>query len=454
MIFNNQYPYTDLHELNLDWVLRRIRELGIRMDDFEAANQMSYGGNWDITSQYPAWTIVSDANTAYISLKPVPAGVPVSNNDYWQPIFDYAGLYNRVTFLEGEMAGAQNDIDGLQRFNQFQDTKLLCIGDSYGMKISDNWPYWLAQHMGLDSNHITNMCTGNAGFVGNPGFQTFYEQLQNAPGDKSTYTHILIVGGFNDAYRSDGTQANLYDIEVQMRNCKAYIEANYPNAKVYIGCPAAVCNANDPVTAAAMRGSIGVIRNMYSFVGAEMGWAYMDGCAYALHDTDYLDLTDVVYGCVFHPNSQGNRQLARCIQSYIAGGDYYQANNHNIVFTPQTGVTVGGSPEPITENIENDVVEICETGPLEFNFATPLAYNIIGSVKLGEVNHACLFPGNDDRLTATVKCIINGTVPALAQIYFKGNDLNIWIDAPYGYTTNISSVAISSFKITTDIRIN
>ena len=100
----NKYPYTDFHELNLDWIIGKIKELTNKMSEFEALNKITFSGVWDITKQYPAWTIVNDSGVGYISLKPVPAGIPLTNSDYWTIVADYsvliAGLQNRIISLE------------------------------------------------------------------------------------------------------------------------------------------------------------------------------------------------------------------------------------------------------------------------------------------------------------------------------------------------------------------
>lgn len=120
-MFNN-YPYTDTHELNLDWILKKMKELKIEFDEFKVINQISFSGAWDITKQYPAWTIVSDNNIGYVSIKPVPAGVLLTNGDYWREVIDYsaqiAGLQSRVVALEGQMLTAQSDIAALNATSQ------------------------------------------------------------------------------------------------------------------------------------------------------------------------------------------------------------------------------------------------------------------------------------------------------------------------------------------------
>lgn len=90
--FNNKYPYTDFHELNLDWILTQIRELNIAMDSFVNVNTIKYADPllWDITKQYEQNTLVQDAlGMTYLSKKPVPVGISISNTDYWLKVADF-----------------------------------------------------------------------------------------------------------------------------------------------------------------------------------------------------------------------------------------------------------------------------------------------------------------------------------------------------------------------------
>ena len=75
--FINQFPYSDFHEMNMDWIIREVKRLAMVMHSFEAANSISYEGIWNITHQYQAWSIVLDAETGYlmISTVPVPTGI-------------------------------------------------------------------------------------------------------------------------------------------------------------------------------------------------------------------------------------------------------------------------------------------------------------------------------------------------------------------------------------------
>ena len=83
MGFINQFPYLDAHEMNLDWVIGEVKKLSNKMDSFEAVNTVEYMGQWDITKQYAKWSIVNVDNKTYYAKEIVPAGVNITDTDYW-----------------------------------------------------------------------------------------------------------------------------------------------------------------------------------------------------------------------------------------------------------------------------------------------------------------------------------------------------------------------------------
>ena len=99
-LFMNKYPYTDFHELNLSWLLEAVTELDNTIEQFVSINALKYADpiQWNITSQYEKNTIVIDPVTgvAYISVKPVPSGVALTNTDYWTVVFDLGSFVVRA----------------------------------------------------------------------------------------------------------------------------------------------------------------------------------------------------------------------------------------------------------------------------------------------------------------------------------------------------------------------
>lgn len=54
-MFNTRWPYTDFHNLNLDWVLETLKKQDAAIADFISLNSITYANplQWDITRQYP-----------------------------------------------------------------------------------------------------------------------------------------------------------------------------------------------------------------------------------------------------------------------------------------------------------------------------------------------------------------------------------------------------------------
>lgn len=97
-LFEN-FPYSNFHELNLDWILHKLKELDTEITNFVAINSVKYANpiTWDITSQYETNTVVLDSSgNAYLSVQPVPAGVSLDNTEYWTNIGNFSALWENV----------------------------------------------------------------------------------------------------------------------------------------------------------------------------------------------------------------------------------------------------------------------------------------------------------------------------------------------------------------------
>ena len=97
-LFEN-FPYVNFHELNLDWILHKLKELETEITNFVAINSVKYANpiTWDITSQYETNTVVLDSSgNAYLSVQPVPAGVSLDREEYWTKIGNFSALWDSV----------------------------------------------------------------------------------------------------------------------------------------------------------------------------------------------------------------------------------------------------------------------------------------------------------------------------------------------------------------------
>ena len=92
-------PYTNFHDLNLDWIIEVLNEFNTKLTDFVSLATIKYADpiQWDITSQYEANTVVVDSNgNAYLSVRPVPSGVSLDRTDFWTKIGNFDELWADV----------------------------------------------------------------------------------------------------------------------------------------------------------------------------------------------------------------------------------------------------------------------------------------------------------------------------------------------------------------------
>lgn len=92
-------PYTNFHDLNLDWIIEMLNEFNTKLTDFVSLATIKYADpiQWDITSQYEANTVVVDSNgNAYLSVRPVPSGVSLDRTEFWTKIGNFDELWADV----------------------------------------------------------------------------------------------------------------------------------------------------------------------------------------------------------------------------------------------------------------------------------------------------------------------------------------------------------------------
>lgn len=96
----NQYPYLNLNDLNLDYLLNEIKSMYNEVTNFVSINAIKYADpiQWNITNQYEKNTVVIDplTGTAYISVAAVPSGVALTRTEYWTVVFDLGSFVTRA----------------------------------------------------------------------------------------------------------------------------------------------------------------------------------------------------------------------------------------------------------------------------------------------------------------------------------------------------------------------
>lgn len=123
-------PFTNLHELNLDWIIQAIKSQEDRLTQFVSLNTIKYANpfQWNITSQYAINTLVIDPQdgTAYLSVQPVPSGVQITNTDYWTPVFT---LQNFTDALKAAITNFPQQEDGQVATQEIPANSVFFVGD-------------------------------------------------------------------------------------------------------------------------------------------------------------------------------------------------------------------------------------------------------------------------------------------------------------------------------------
>lgn len=384
-MFFHEYPYTDAHELNLDWIIRKIKELNQSMSDFEALNKITFDGTWDITKQYPAWCIVNNGTQGYISIRPVPADVLLGNNEYWRGVVDYtatiADLQNRVVNLENTVGDASSglvkDVDDLQSDVLQIETDLeplirprrfLMLGDSYNLITATKWTDIVDDLMELSNTYV--LTTGGYGFVAQSGGVQHHwiDQVMTLDiGDDDTLTDILIVGGANDA---GGLTANIPQAIIDF---DTYVRGRFHNLKnIYLGF------AGNSFYNQTNQNLMRAAYYYYNEGAKSCGWHYLNGIETTLFYPPFIQKIGV--DDFIHPTEPGVKEIgANIVACLNTGACHNDHKRDQISLTLDTSNFVAGTLT-INELLHDNILTFYTN-----DLTIQTNANVSGTVTLGTV---------------------------------------------------------------------
>lgn len=340
-MFLNKYPYTDFHEMNLDWILCQLKRITKDIQDFKVVNKITYEGEWDITKGYARWSIVMDNGIGYIAIKPVPSGVPLTDEDYWQNIAEFspitAGLGERVeeledgvSALEDNITGIENELMGLRgKLSRLTSgTKIYCVGNSYvwgsgGEPVSPSgdrgWAYYMAQLTGCT---YERMCQNGGDFI-NPATSgatypnmTYREALAEYVSGKTEeelaeFDYVIFGGGYNDHQYALNSYSSLVS---EIRATIRYAKLHFPNAKiVLIPLMADTFLTNDNTK---------IEKEYLAYMTAWVNASVQEGCLTCENTVQWTyGRTSFGAGDNIHLNDDGYQRVARYMTAVINGWD-------------------------------------------------------------------------------------------------------------------------------------
>ncbi len=451
----NKVPYTNFHDLNQDWIIRRMQEFIEEMDNIVALSVVKYADpiQWNITHQYEQSTIVIDAETgtAYISVKPVPAGVAITNTSYWTPVFDLSELFSDLEQqIANETAARTAAINALEtstnaRFDEVEaqieslaDRYYIFIGDSFGEGWTPDgfttpYPVLFKNHYSIQNDHFFNSNVGGAGFTTGTTFLMQLTALYSSIPDRSKITDIYVLGGRNEFSVADNA------IQSAKQTFISYAKVNYPNAKIHIGFIGRSFEYISDTTMAKQFTAFRSYRSNTELYGAD----YLNGIELALNSSSFYASDGK------HPNQAGQNAIMEALIAINETGTYKPVR----VLYPQ--MQPGGSStdtQPIT------AITMTENGDTITVIILPFYSNLDGaqktlnraSFKIGTFN-GMLCPGASyETHMCSVNCVVKVSgayYNGVADISIVQNDLYVWITVLNDAHNNYLSGTVEQFQI-------
>lgn len=267
MAFSN-FPYTDFHNLNLDWLVGTVKDLDTKWDNY-----------------YTKWNKWQADVQNYID-----------NLDYIAAIDNYLDALK----ASGELS---NIID-----TWLTDYGLITIGDSYGEGYTPDgmvkpWCDILHEQYFSDASFYVNKSLGGSGFGANKHFSALLSEAIKGLSDKQKkqVKYVVVAGGWNDQFIAASTvNSGIKDTIALM--------SQLPNATLYIGWIATPIIGFTTVAKAKAYNEIKTIYETY--------WGkfkFLSGADSALRWTGVLASDKI------HPNSTGQCSIADMVYKAMDG---------------------------------------------------------------------------------------------------------------------------------------
>lgn len=267
MAFSN-FPYTDFHNLNLDWLLSTVKDLDTKWDEY-----------------YTQWNKWQTDVQNYID-----------NLDYIAAIDRYLDAL--------KASGELSDIID----TWLTDYGLITIGDSYGDGYTPDgmvkpWCDILHEQYFSDATFYVNKSLGGSGFGANTHFSELLSQAIATLTDKQKkqVKYVVVAGGWNDQFIASSTvNSGIKDTIALM--------SQLPNATLYIGW---IATPIIGFTSVAKVKAYNEIKTLYETYWGK--FKFLSGADSALRWTGVLASDNI------HPNAIGQSSIADMIYKAIGG---------------------------------------------------------------------------------------------------------------------------------------
>lgn len=322
-----RFPYTNFHELNLDWVIQKIKDFSNKIDNIDGTIKET----------------VADSVQKLV------------DDGYFQNLVD-----------EDVLNGVIGKVDLLT------DKRVICLADSYG-RYEYSWGLKLPGLIGASwwRHWYKSGCGFGRTTQNNTPATIINENISAISEDERKKVNMIIMGfGTNDISFLD-------TVDTGVSQTKAAIETYFPNATVYLG---AIGNYSLNTGGDYTPANYAAMVKKYKDICINNGWVYI-----ANSETAFIDPSGYLPDGV-HPNEAGSTEIARHLAMYFnsKATDFQGFNVDLRDYIQETeGVTLDNVTMGVTE--QNGVVTagLNASGSITMNTnaATGFAFTI-GTTKL------------------------------------------------------------------------
>ena len=384
-------------------------------------------GEWNKALQYENLSVVTYMGNSFTSKVPVPANVEIDDENYWVNTGNYNAQVEEyrknVQNLSAQVTNLSTDVNKVSKdVNILKNKKIIFVGDSFIANYTNSWATYAKEYLNVDG-YIWGVA-GSGFAVKDYQWIDIMKNRENLVNNKEEITDIIFGSGGND---NSYSQTDIYNAMFEIRN---YINSTYPNAKI------SVC----------FLGWTGIQknrliykdgRNNYIINCAKLGFRYLKGCEWVLHNYKYLkDNTSVNENDYLHPNDDGCIQLGLAVtKAYLNGCvDIYYEENVMLKAGSDLSLLEGGTYFKII--IHNEITEIENISYMNMviknsiNYANTLNIATFDTPNLYRNDIALTFFGNiNDNPTSTNHSpMILGRLKCLSENTFigdyRGNNTN------------------------------
>lgn len=190
-------------------------------------------GTYSATAIYEALSVVDDGlGTSYVSNKPVPAGTPLNDTNYWSV---YGASSGAILDLQNRMQTAEEDIDNLENLtsgalHNIKNKKILILGDSISdetnMVLAPNWvTFFRTRALNMGATQVDNISVSGRSLSDVRPTNNLIDILSTIT---TQYDYIICFLGINDWW--DGATPTQF--KTALNDFGSWCNSNQPTAQV------------------------------------------------------------------------------------------------------------------------------------------------------------------------------------------------------------------------------